>query len=244
MAASYYSATLSFMEAPMRADQIMTRTVITIKPGDTIAQAAMLMLQRHISGLPVVDSAGSLIGIISEADFLRRIEIGTQKRRGRWLQFLLGPGKAASDFVHDEGRKVSELMTRDPLTITPATSLGDIVDVMERKHIKRLPVVAGGRLVGIVTRSNLLQAVSGLAGAIPDPTGDDDQIRHQIINSIETKEWGVFGLGVVVKDGIVHLSGMITDDRLRQASIVAAENVTGVKAVHDHFCWVDPMSGM
>lgn len=228
----------------MRADQVMTRNVITIKPGDTIVHAAQMMLQRHISGLPVVDDAGTLVGIISEADFLRRVEIGTQKRRGRWLQILLGPGKAASNYVHEQGRKVSELMTSDPCTITSETLLEDIVDLMEKNNVKRLPVVEGSRLAGIVTRSNLLQAVSGLAGQITGPSGNDDQMRDQIFQSIENKEWAIFGLGIIVKDGVVHLSGVITDDRLRRASIVAAENVAGVKAVHDHFCWVDAMSGM
>lgn len=228
----------------MRADQIMTRSVVTIKPDDTIAHAAKIMLQQHISGLPVVDNSGRLVGIISEADFLRRVEIGTQKRRGRWLQILLGPGNAASEYVHEQGRKVSELMTSDPYTITSETPLEDIVDLMEKNNIKRLPVLDGSQLIGIVTRSNLLQAVSGLAGQIAGPSGNDDQIRDQIFKSIEKKEWAIFGLGIIVKDGVVHLNGVITDDRLRQASIVAAENVAGVKAVHDHFCWVDAMSGM
>jgi CBS-domain-containing membrane protein len=115
---------------------------------------------------------------------------------------------------------------------------------MEKKNVKRLPVMRGDAIVGIVTRSNLLQAVAGLARDVPDPTADDDHIRNRIIASIEKSDWHPYGLNVVVRDGIVHLSGVITDDRSRQASIVAAENVPGVRTVHDHLCWVDPMSGM
>ena len=102
----------------MRAHQIMTRPVITILPDAPITEAASIMLQRHISGLPVVDAAGKLVGIVSEGDFIRRSEIGTQRRRGRFLKFILGPGQAATDFVHEHGRRISEIMTRDPITVT------------------------------------------------------------------------------------------------------------------------------
>jgi CBS domain-containing protein len=228
----------------MRADQIMTQNVITIRPEGTIADAARMMLQHHISGLPVVDEAGELRGIISEGDFLRRVEIGTQKRRGRWLRILVGPGKAASEYVHERGRKVTEIMTTTLRTVTRDASLGDIVELMEKNNIKRVPVVDEDRLVGIVTRSNLMQAVSAIADNVPGPSGNDDQIRDKILKSFEENDWATVGLGVIVKDGIVHLSGIITDERSRQASIVAAENVSGVKRVHDHLCWVGPMSGM
>jgi CBS domain-containing protein len=228
----------------MRADQIMTRTVVTIRPDQTIYDAAKIMLQHHISGLPVVDIAGKLVGIISESDFLHRIEIGTQKKRNRWLEFFVGPGKAASDYVREQGRKVGEVMTPDPHTVEASAQLNEVVEVMEKHHIKRLPVMTDHRLVGIVTRANLLQAVSILAGDVADPTCDDDRIRDNILTSIQKNEWSTFGLGVVVRDGVVHLSGVITDDRSRQASIVAAENIKGVKSVHDHLCWVDATSGM
>jgi len=210
----------------------------------SIIDAANIMLEKHLSGLPVVDETGKLAGIVSQGDFIRRAEIGTQRKRGRWLKFLLGPGKVASDFVHERGRKVGEIMTLDPCTATEDATLEDIVQLMERNNVKRLPVMRGDQLVGIVTRSNLLQAVAELAREVPDPTADDDHIRNHIITSIEKADWGPFGLGVIVRNGNVHLSGIITNERSRQAAIVAAENVSGVKKVHDHLCWVEPMSGM
>ncbi|MCA1453766.1 CBS domain-containing protein [Bradyrhizobium sp. BRP22] len=226
----------------MRAHQIMTRPVISVTPETTIVDAANLMLQRHISGLPVVAN-GKLVGVISEGDFLRRGEIGTQRKRSRFLKFLLGPGQEATDFVQAQGRRVAEIMTSDPLTITEGTTLEDIVELMEKNHIKRLPVVRGEELVGIVSRSNLLQAVASLARDVPDPTADDDHIRERVINALGKADWCPFGLSVVVRDGIVHLSGVITDERSRQAAVVATENVAGVRKVHDHLCWVEPMSG-
>ena len=228
----------------MRAHQIMTRPVYSVLPEATIAEAANIMLQRHISGLPVVDAAGKLVGIVSEGDFIRRSEIGTQRKRSRWLKFLLGAGAAATEFVHEHGRRISEIMTRDPLTITEDTTLEEIVASMETNGVKRLPVMREGKLVGIVSRANLLQAVASLSRDIPDPTADDDHIRKRIIDSLQKNDWCPFGLSVVVRDGVVHLGGVITEERSRQASIVGAENVAGVKKVHDHLCWVDTMSGM
>jgi CBS domain-containing protein len=228
----------------MRAHQIMTRPVISITPETAIADAANTMLQKHISGLPVVDASGKLIGIVSEGDFIRRSEIGTQRKRGRFLKFILGPGKEANDFVREHGRKVAEIMTPEPLTITEDTQLEEIVELMEKNNVKRLPVMRGDKLVGIVSRANLLQAVASLARDIPDPTADDDHIRNRVIDALEKNDWCPFGLSVVVRDGIVHLSGVITEERSRQAAVVAAENVSGVKKVHDHLCWVDTMSGM
>ena len=227
----------------MRAHQVMTRSVITVTPDTTIVQAANSMLRGHVSGLPVL-AAGKLVGMVSEGDFIRRSEIGTELKRGRWLRGLLGSGRTALDFVREQGRKVGEIMSIDPVTITEDTPLEHIVQLMEKNNIKRLPVMREDKLVGIVSRANLLQAVASIAREIPDPTADDDHIRTRIINSIEKNDWSPFGLNVVVRNGIVHLSGVITEERSRQAAIVSAENVAGVKKVHDHLCWVDTMSGM
>lgn len=228
----------------MRAHQIMTRQVVTIRPEATIVEAAGTMLQKHISGLPVVDAAGKLVGIVSEGDFIRRSEIGTQRKRGGFLKFLLGPGTSAAEFVQAQGRKVGDVMTREPLTVTEDTPLEEIVQLMEKNHVKRLPVMRGAEIVGIVSRANLLQAVADLARAVPDPTADDDHIRNRIYAALEKNDWMPFGLTITVRDGIVHISGVITEERARKATIVAAENVPGVKEVHDHLCWIEPMSGM
>lgn len=228
----------------MRAHQIMTRPVVTVTPETTIVDAANLMLQKHVSGLPVLDIGGKLVGVVSEGDFIRRSEIGTGRKRGRWLKFILGPGKSASDFVHEHGRKVGEVMTKSPLTIKEDTALEEIVEVMEKNNVKRLPVTRGDKVVGIVSRANLLQAVASLARQVPDPTADDDHIRNRVIDAMEKNDWCPFGLSVIVRDGIVHLSGVITEERARQAAVVAAEGVEGVKVVHDHLCWVDTMSGI
>ena len=228
----------------MRAHQIMNCHVISVGPDTPIVDAANIMLREHISGLPVVTTEGRLVGILSEGDFLRRSEIGTQTKRNRWLQLIVGPGKSATDFVHERGRKVGEVMTADPVTVSEDASLEAVVRLMEKHHVKRLPVIKSDKMVGIVTRSNLLQAVASLARDIPDPTATDDHIRDRIVQSISKNEWRPMNMDVIVRDGIVNMSGMITDERARSAAIVAAENVSGVKFVHDHLCWVDSMSGL
>jgi CBS domain-containing protein len=123
----------------MRAHQIMTHSVAAVAPDATILEAANIMLRQHVSGLPVVDAAGQLVGIVSEGDFIRRSEIGTQRKRGRWLKFLLGAGTAATDYVHEYGRKISDVMTSEPLTVTEDATLEEIVTLMETNGIKRLP---------------------------------------------------------------------------------------------------------
>jgi CBS domain-containing protein len=227
----------------MRAHQIMTKDVITVTPHTSIEEAARIMLRAHVSGLPVLNDAGKLVGIVSESDFLRRSEIGTGKKRPAWLQFFVGPGRAATDFVRERGRKIEDVMTEDPITVGEETKLDELVHLMEKHHIRRLPVMSGNILKGIVTRSNLLQAVASIAHEIPDPTADDEHIRQRIIRTVDATDWRPIGFEVNVRKGVVHLHGIITTDQARQATIVAAQNTAGVKEVHDHLCFVDTYSG-
>jgi CBS domain-containing protein len=228
----------------MRAHQIMTKYVISVTPHTAIEDAAKIMLQNHISGLPVLDDAGSLVGIVSDGDFLRRNEIGTGRKRSAWLRFFVGSGRAAADFVHERGRKIEDVMTPAPVTVEEDTPLETIVRLMEKHGIKRLPVMRGKGLAGIVTRTNLLQAVASMAHEIPDPTADDDHIRDRLLSQVNATEWRPIGFDVIVRNGIVHLHGVTTNDQSRQAAIVAAENTAGVKQVHDHLCLVDVYSGV
>ena len=227
----------------MQVRDVMTRNVIAAKADDSILTAARLMLQNRISGLPVLDTSGALVGVVTEGDFLRRGELGTKKRRPRWVEFLLGPGKLAEEYVHESGRKVSEVMTPNPHTVGEDATLQTVVTEMERYRVKRLPVMRNGQLVGIVSRANLLHALASLARETPAPSGDDAAIRDRIFEALAKQHWAL-GVNVVVKNGIAEIWGTIMDERERQATIVAVENVPGVKQVHDHLVWVEPMSGM
>jgi len=226
----------------MKARDVMTGRVISIETDAPIMRAVQLMLQNRISGLPVVGRKGELVGMVTEGDFLRRGEIGTQRRRNRWLEFLIGPGRLADEYVHARGRKVDEGMSREPITVTEDTALDEVVRLMERHRIKRLPVLREGTLAGIVTRANIMHALVSLAAETRAPAGDDASIREQILAECATQSWAPMS-NVVVRNGVVELWGAITDERERAALIVASENVPGVKAVHDHLVWIEPNSG-
>ncbi len=229
----------------MKAEDVMTRDVISIAPDATVLQAARLMLQHHISGLPVVDKDGKLVGVLSEGDFLRRRETRTEHKRSRWLEFLMGPGRIAAEYSHSHGSKVAEVMTTEVQTVDELTALEDIVELMERKRIKRVPVVCGDQLVGIVTRSNLMHAMVSMARVAQPAAKDDVSIRDGLLAEFQKEIWAPAAMtNVVVRDGVVELWGVIVDERQREAMKVAAENIPGVKMVIDHLVWVEPTSGM
>jgi len=229
----------------MQARDVMVSRLICTHPESSILQAARQMLQNHISGLPVVDAGGNLVGIVTEGDFLRRAETGTERHRPRWLEFLIGPGKLASEYTLSHGCKVAEVMTDEVHTVTEDTPLDEIVRLMERHRIRRLPVLHGGKLVGIVSRANLMRAVVSLMHVASEVAKDDASIRKQLNEEITKHQWvPVPFLNAIVQHGVVDLWGTILDERQREALKVAAENIPGVKAVHDHMVWVEPVSGM
>jgi CBS domain-containing protein len=229
----------------MNAKDVMTRDVIAVAPDATVLEAARVMLQHRISGLPVIDSAGKLVGIVSEGDFLRRGETQTQRRRSHWLEFLMGPGKMAAEYTRSHGNKVSEVMTEEVQTVDENAALEDIVELMERRHIKRVPVLGDGKVTGIVTRSNLMHAMVSLARMAPKAAQDDAAIREQLLAVMHREQWAPAAMtNIIVSDGVVEIWGVIVDERQREALKVAAENIPGVKAVKDHLVWIEPTTGM
>jgi CBS domain-containing protein len=229
----------------MKAADVMTRDVISIEADASVLQAARLMLAKRISGLPVVDATGRLVGIVTEGDFLRRGELDTQRHRPRWLEFLIGPGRLASEYVKACGRKVHEIMTPDVHTISEDTPLAEVARIMEKQDIKRVPVVRDGALVGIVSRANLLRALASVARKAPPHSADDKAIRERFAADLKAQPWAPAGsIDAIVQDGTVDLWGTILDERQREAIRVLAENIPGVRAVHDHLVWIEPLSGM
>jgi CBS domain-containing protein len=228
----------------MQVRDVMTRNVVSVQADEQVIKAARVMLQNRISGLPVVDATGKLVGIVTEGDFLRRGELGTQRRRPKWLEFLVGPGRLASEYVHTSSRRIGDVMTPDPQTVTEDDPLETVVETMERHRVKRLPVMRGDKMVGIVSRANLMHALASIARDTPAPAATNDAaIRDQILTTLAKQPWAP-KVNVVVKGGVAELWGVITDEREREALVVAAENTAGVKSVRDHLVWVEPMSGM
>lgn len=228
----------------MRATDIMTRDVITVGRDTTVAQAIRLMLDHRVSGLPVLDSDGKVVGILTEGDLLRRIETGTERHRPRWLEILMGPGRMATEYVRSHGRKVDEIMTRDLISAMQDTAIEEIVELMERRHIKRIPILQDEFLVGIVSRADLLRAVAQALEEQPSQICGDEEIRERILAELAKAAWVPRdGFEIVVENGIVELNGVILEEKEREALRVAAENVPGVRAVEDHLVWIEPVSG-
>jgi CBS domain-containing protein len=227
----------------MNIGDIMTQEVISIGPGATVRDAAQLMLTEHVSGLPVIDDSHTLVGIVTEGDLLRRSENKTEKRRPHWMEFLLGDAALAAEYAKTHGRRVDEVMTPDVTVVPEDAPLDVAVALMERKRVKRLPVVRNGRVVGIISRANFLRALTaGLPQA--SVSRGDLAIRDQIKKELHAHAWGrVIERQVLVTDGIVDLWGVVTSDSQRRAICIAAENVPGVKQVRDHMLWLERYTG-
>jgi CBS-domain-containing membrane protein len=229
----------------MKAADIMTLNPITVEPNASVMQAVRRMLQHRISGLPVVDTMDNLVGIVTEGDLLRRAETGTQRRRPRWLEFLIGPGRMANEYAHACGRKVHEVMSDNVRTIAEDSPLDEIVQIMETHQVKRLPVMRGERLVGIVSRANLLRALASFYRDAKPSSLDDTTIRTKLLEELNKQSWAPVSLiNVIVRNGVVHLWGALMDERQRQGIRVVAENTPGVKSVQDHLVWIEPTTGM
>jgi CBS-domain-containing membrane protein len=218
----------------MHAIDVMVRDVVTVAPEDDIATAAKLLVDHDISALPVVDAAGHIVGILSEADLLRRVELDTEKKRSWWKEAILPAAILSHDYAHAHGRKVSELMSETVISAAPDTPLSQIATLLERHHIKRLPIIEDGRLVGMVSRSNLVQALAASAPPPRDDVQSDRAIRLEILARLAEQPWAGFGdRNVVVADGVVHLWGLVAsrDEHLALKALV--ETVPGVHAISD-----------
>jgi CBS domain-containing protein len=224
----------------MRAVDVMTTDVITVDPDTTVQALAAMLAERGISGAPVVDSSGRLVGIISEGDLLHRAEIGTacrhhERRRSWWLDHFASD--LAREYVKSHGRIVKDIMTRDVVTVTEDTDLADVAALLEAKRIKRVPVVREGKIAGIISRANIVRAVGSSKGAPPrEGETDDRSIRVKLLAELGREEWAkVWPEDVLVRDGTVHL--WISADEppeKRQALRIAAETIPGVRGVEEH----------
>ncbi len=228
----------------MKVSDVMTQTPVTVSPDSTLADAANLMIRMRVSGLPVVDVKGAVIGMITQGDLLRRVELGTVRAPAGRLAAFLAPGRAAHDFVRTHGQRVGEVMTREVISITPDTPLSEVVTLMETRQVKRLPVVREGRLIGIVSRADLLRALAKLLSERRVISISDVELRKHVLAAIDKHRWAPrANLDATVENGIVELRGAVSDDRERLGVRVIVENTPGVKGVHDRLIWVEPLSG-
>jgi CBS domain-containing protein len=228
----------------MRAMDVMTTNVITVAPDTSVQEVARILSERSISGVPVVDADNRLVGILSEGDLLHRVETGTERRpvrtkrrRSWWLDTIGSDEELARDYVKSHGRTAKDVMTPDVVSVSDTTELAEIATLLETKSIKRVPVVKDGKLVGIVSRANLVRALAAAGSQLTADTAVDDRsIREKLLAELAGQEWvHTWAADIIVRDGIVHI--WVSDDRPaeeRRALRVAAENIPGVQGVEEH----------
>jgi CBS domain-containing protein len=219
----------------MNAADVMVTSVIAIDPTAYVEEVAAVLLANRISAVPVIDREGELVGIVSEGDLMRRVEAGTERRRSWWLEFFSAKQVLANDYVRSHSRRVADIMTHSVITATPDTPLREIANLLERNRIKRVPIVQGGKVVGIVSRANLVQALASMPKTnTPTAKVGDSEIRKVVVERLSTEPWQPSMLNVTVHDGTVVLWGFVTSDAEKKAARVAVENVPGVRGIDNN----------
>lgn len=217
----------------MKVREVMTQTVVSVRPEAPVREVAALMLERRISGVPVADALGRVLGVVSEGDFIRRPEIGTDVPGSRWLRLFTSPEEQARDYVKTHGRTAADIMTAPAITVAADAPLAVVARLMGSRGIKRLPVVEGDRLIGIVTRADLLRAV--YRHPEPAASASDGEIRSAILSILDKEDWAAGAIvEVQVTEGRVQLWGSVESDRQREALLLAAKSVPGVAGVEAH----------
>jgi CBS domain-containing protein len=218
----------------MRAIDVMTSQVVTATQQTTVQDAAKLMINNRISGLPIVDGDRQLVGIVTEGDLLRRTETGTERQRSRWSEWFSPNSRLAAEYIKSHARRLADIITRDVVSVTELATLGEIADLMETRCIKRVPVLQDGKLVGIVSRADLLRVLAS-GDAYSSDDDRDGPIRSRLLADLCKQRWAnSTASDIVVSDGIVHFWGVVGSEEERRALRVAAENTPGVRGVEDH----------
>jgi CBS domain-containing protein len=220
----------------MLAMDVMTSEVITVDEDASVPSVAKLMAERGVSAVPVIDKGNRVIGMVSEGDLLHRAETGTELRRSWWLEMMSSTNQLAGEYIKSHSGKVKDVMTRDVLSVTEETPVADIAVLPETNRIKRVPVLRDGKLVGIISRANLVRALAmTITGTASGAEADDRTIRDKLLAELKAQKWAeVSPANVTVKDGVVHLWSSYLSEQEKRALVVAAENTPGVRRVADH----------
>jgi CBS domain-containing protein len=219
----------------MKASDVMVSNVITIGPDASVQDVANLLLSNRISAVPVVDADGRVLGIVSEGDLINRVDTATAHRKSWWLDALASNDALALEYIKTHSRNVSDVMTHDVITASPETSVSEIAALLEKNGIKRVPIVKGGKLIGIVSRANLLQGLASLKEKAPQSHSDDSAIRDQIMRKLSNERWTRPALlTVTVQDGTVDLWGIVDSEVEKKAVSVLAKVTPGVRTVNDN----------
>ncbi len=216
----------------MKAADVMATKVITVRLDTPVATIAEVLLANRISAVPVVNDKDVLVGIVSEGDLIHRVEAGTERHRSWWLELLTGKETLAHEFVMSHARMAADVMTRPVISVQPDTPLGDIASLLEKHRIKRVPVASNGKIVGIVSRANLIQALVNLNRAKTEASVDDLTLHSNILEQLRSKPWvDPSTISILVNNGSVELWGIVDSETEKNAIRVAVEVTPGVRQV-------------
>lgn len=220
----------------MHARDVMTSPAISASPQTTLPEIVQLMLEHRISGIPIIDNSQKLVGLVSEGDLVRRKEIGLEQKHSWWLSMFGNAAVLAEEFTKSHGVTAKDVMTNKVITAAEDTPLWKIAETLEKEKIKRVPVVRDGRVVGIVSRANLLQALTLQQNTkLDQPSREDNAIREEFLQLLKDESWAELShVNVMVSDGVVHLWGSVRTEAQRQALSVAAKGIAGVRDVVNH----------
>ena len=226
----------------MRASDIMTTKVVTVSTDTKVDEIARVLLEKGISAVPVMDGNGAIVGIVSEGDLWRRQENETERHRSSWLRMFTSSEDDAREYAKTHGMTAAQVMSENIVSVTDETLVGDVAQLLEKNRIKRVPVLKDGKLVGIVSRANLLHGLAASKSSGPAaPSGDDREIRNGILAKLEHEDWISHGsINVIVTGGAVELWGWVNSEEERKALMIAVETVPGVSSVEDHLGMVAP----
>ena len=219
----------------MLARDIMTGTAVTIAPDATVADAARMMVEKGVSGLPVVDLSGQLVGIVTEGDLLRRKELGSEMRRTWWSRLFRDDKSLAGEFAKAHGRFVREVMTRNVVCVRCDTPLGRVAKLLWTLDVKRLPVLKNGALVGVISRRDVVRSLAKLAAIEARPQkASDNEIALGVLSRIDNAPFvAAIQVQLTITDGVVEVAGTVSSENQRQAVLAMIEEPTGVARVHD-----------
>ena len=220
----------------MQVSDIMTHRVISVVPDEAIDAVIELMLKHHISGLPVIDDKGELVGIVTEGDFLRRPETSTERKTGsRWRDAFFSGSKVTDNYIHTHGVKVKDVMTPNPVAVAEDAPLDEVVGLMQTRNVKRLPVLRGGKVIGIISRANLMRALVSIHREAHGAAKDEAKIRERILDDIAEQVWAAeVVVDVVLHNGVADLWGTVSKTEQAKALRVLVESTPGVKRV-EHY---------
>jgi len=220
----------------VKASDIMSAPVVSVGPHARVSAVAALLAERRISGVPVVEQ-GRVIGVIDEGDLLRRFEIGTERSgpRKSWWARVTGRGALPTEYVKSHAMHALDVMSSPVVGVTRGATIQEVASIFASPRIRRIPVLRGKQMIGIVTRADLVRAIATNSGAAEAPPRQSDAtIRAQLLDELQAQPWWRSDwVTLDVRDGVVHLGGLTESEAGRRATRVAAENVPGVRGVDD-----------